>query len=352
MRKRVADAGQITPSKAKGVIGLMALMLIYQIGVFVVEKCSSKESKESLPNSEGQATALLFEFNPNTIPIDSLQMLGFSQKQAATVIHYRDKGGKFLKKRDFAKLYVVDEAKYLLLEPYIKLPDSVAGEKVQATKRRGFTKRERAKPSAKTKEHSVRENSTKGYSTTNNFTREYSKTQNSKTGYSTKEYLTRDDFKTENSTTGNYRRESHKAGNTTKYNTTSIDLNEADSVALMAVKGIGPYFCREILKLREKLGSFAHTEQLLEIRGMDEEKFNRIRGQIFVHPAGIKKFSLKNAKQEFLKQHPYIGAYNARGIRLFIQTEGEESCTLSNLVKNNILTAEAAEKLRPYIIEE
>lgn len=308
MRKRVADAGQITPSKAKGVIGLMALMLIYQIGVFVVEKCSSKESKESLPNSEGQATAQLFEFNPNTIPIDSLQMLGFSQKQAATVIHYRDKGGKFLIKRDFAKLYVVDEAKYLLLEPYIKLPDSVA--------------------------------------------REYSKTQNSKTGYSTKEYLTRDDFKTENSTTGNYRRENHKAGNTTKYNTTSIDLNEADSVALMAVKGIGPYFCREILKLREKLGSFAHTEQLLEIRGMDEEKFNRIRGQIFVHPAGIKKFSLKNAKPEFLKQHPYIGAYNARGIRLFIQTEGEESCTLSNLVKNNILTAEAAEKLRPYIIEE
>ena len=309
MRKRVADAGQITPSKAKGVIGLMALMLIFQIGVFVVEKCSSKESKESLPNSEGQATALLFEFNPNTIPIDSLQMLGFSQKQAATVIHYRDKGGKFLIKRDFAKLYVVDEAKYLLLEPYIKLPDSVAREKVQAT-------------------------------------------QNSKTGYSTKEYLTRDDFKTENSTTGNYRRENHKAGNSTKYNTISIDLNEADSVALMAVKGIGPYFCREILKLREKLGSFAHTEQLLEIRGMDEEKFNRIRGQIFVHPAGIKKFSLKNAKPEFLKQHPYIGAYNARGIRLFIQTEGEESCTLSNLVKNNILTAEAAEKLRPYIIEE
>ncbi len=309
MRKRVADAGQITPSKAKGVIGLMALMLIYQIGVFVVEKCSSKESKESLSNSEGQAATQLFEFNPNTIPIDSLQMLGFSQKQAATVIHYRDKGGKFLKKRDFAKLYVVDETKYLQLEPYIKLPDSIAGEKVQATK-------------------------------------------NSKTGYSTKEYLTRDDFKTENSTTGNYRRENHKTGNSTKYYTTSIDLNEADSSALMAVKGIGPYFCREILKLREKLGSFAHTEQLLEIRGMDEEKFNRIRGQIFVHPAGIKKFSLKNAKPDFLKQHPYIGAYNARGIRLFIQTEGEESCTLSNLVKNNILTAEAAEKLRPYIIEE
>ncbi|MBR3303150.1 MAG: helix-hairpin-helix domain-containing protein, partial [Bacteroidales bacterium] len=173
MRKRVADAGQITPSKAKGVIGLMALMLIYQIGVFVVEKCSSKESKESLSNSEGQAAAQLFEFNPNTIPIDSLQMLGFSQKEAATVIHYRDKGGKFLKKRDFAKLYVVDEAKYLLLEPYIKLPDSIAREKVQATQRRGFTKKERAKPSAKTKEHFTRE-----YSTKEENKREYSQTGN------------------------------------------------------------------------------------------------------------------------------------------------------------------------------
>lgn len=130
-----------------------------------------------------------------------------------------------------------------------------------------------------------------------------------------------------------------------------VDLNEADSAALIEVKGIGPYFCKKILELRERLGSFADVSQLLEIKGMDEEKLQRIGNQIFVHPSGIKKFSLAEADRKFLSRHPYIGAYNARGIALFIETMGKESCTLSNLVKNNILSPEAAEKLRPYVIE-
>ena len=131
-----------------------------------------------------------------------------------------------------------------------------------------------------------------------------------------------------------------------------VDLNEADSAALIEVKGIGPYFCKKILELRERLGSFASTHQLLEIKGMDEEKFERIKGQVFVHPSGIKRFKLTEADKRFLARHPYIGAYNARGIALFAEAMGKDSCTLSNLVRNNILSAEAAEKLKPYIIEE
>ena len=106
-----------------------------------------------------------------------------------------------------------------------------------------------------------------------------------------------------------------------------IDLNEADSSALISVRGIGPYFCKAILAYRKALGSFASIDQLLEIRGMDQEKFDRIKDQVFVHPAGIKKFSIAEADRSFLSKHPYIGAYNARGIALFLQSHSKEECT-------------------------
>lgn len=64
----------------------------------------------------------LFNFNPNTISLNELQLLGFSEKQALVIVNYRDKGGKFTNKRDFAKMYVVDSSTYFKLEPYIQIP--------------------------------------------------------------------------------------------------------------------------------------------------------------------------------------------------------------------------------------
>ena len=63
----------------------------------------------------------LFSFNPNTISKDSLVLLGFSPKQAQSILNYRSKGGSFRKVEDFKKLYVVDSACYKRLAPYIQL---------------------------------------------------------------------------------------------------------------------------------------------------------------------------------------------------------------------------------------
>ncbi|MBP5693045.1 MAG: hypothetical protein J6W86_04975, partial [Bacteroidales bacterium] len=97
------------------------------------------------------------------------------------------------------------------------------------------------------------------------------------------------------------------------------------------------------------LGSFSSINQLLEIRGMDQEKFDRIKDQVFVHPSGVKKFSIAEEDENFLRRHPYIGAYNARGIALFIQSQGKENCTLKNLCQNNILSPEDTLRLHPYM---
>ncbi|MBQ4299277.1 MAG: helix-hairpin-helix domain-containing protein [Bacteroidales bacterium] len=63
-----------------------------------------------------------FRFNPNTVSVEDLQRLGFSEKQAASIDHYRQKGGRFRRKADFAKSYVVSDSVYKRLEPYIDIP--------------------------------------------------------------------------------------------------------------------------------------------------------------------------------------------------------------------------------------
>ena len=63
-----------------------------------------------------------FRFNPNTASLEDLMRLGFSLKQAQSIDSYRKKGGRFRRKSDFAKSYVVDDSVFRRLEPYIDIP--------------------------------------------------------------------------------------------------------------------------------------------------------------------------------------------------------------------------------------
>ena len=63
-----------------------------------------------------------FHFNPNTASVEELQLLGFSLKQAQSIDNYRKKGGRFRRRADFAKSFVVADSVYRRLEPYIDIP--------------------------------------------------------------------------------------------------------------------------------------------------------------------------------------------------------------------------------------
>ena len=63
-----------------------------------------------------------FPFDPNTASVDDLMRLGFSQKQAQSIDNYRQKGGRFRRKSDFARSYVVEDSVFQRLEKYINIP--------------------------------------------------------------------------------------------------------------------------------------------------------------------------------------------------------------------------------------
>lgn len=63
-----------------------------------------------------------FVFDPNTVSVDELCRLGFTPKQAQSIDNYRKKGGRFRRKSDFARSYVVSESMFARLEKYIDIP--------------------------------------------------------------------------------------------------------------------------------------------------------------------------------------------------------------------------------------
>lgn len=63
-----------------------------------------------------------FVFNPNEVSVSDLCRLGFTLKQAESIDRYRKKGGRFRRKEDFAKSFVVADSVYARLEKYIDIP--------------------------------------------------------------------------------------------------------------------------------------------------------------------------------------------------------------------------------------
>ncbi len=61
------------------------------------------------------------QFNPNTASVEVLMSMGLKAKVAHTIIHYRNKGGKFFKKEDLKKIYGLSANEYNQIEAFISL---------------------------------------------------------------------------------------------------------------------------------------------------------------------------------------------------------------------------------------
>lgn len=186
-----------------------------------------------------------FRFNPNSVSLEDLCRLGFSPKQAQAIVNYRQKGGKFHRKEDFSKSFVVADSVYARLEPYIHIP--------------------------------------------------------------------------------------------------RLDLNKADSTALVALPGIGPYFAGKVISYRERLGGYSCPEQLLEIYHFDKEKYDGLRDLVYCSEP--EPFAIWTLPEADLARHPHISKAEAHSIVLYRNHQPRETWTLEGLKKAGILSEEHAGRL-------
>jgi len=71
--------------------------------------------------STSRADAERFSFDPNTLDSAGWVRLGFSPKQAVSILTYRSRGASFRNAEDLLRLFMVDSALYLELRPYVTI---------------------------------------------------------------------------------------------------------------------------------------------------------------------------------------------------------------------------------------
>ena len=206
---------------------------------------------------EGKPAPVLTPFNPNEYTPDDFEGLGFSPKQAAVIIRFRDSSGGFRTADDFARCYVVSDEMFAILEDYITIPATGKGSGL-------------------------------------------------------------------------------------------LELNTADSLALISVRGIGARSASDIMAYREKLGGFYDIGQLRDLKVILDKNYELICQQIWVDSCEIQKIDINFATPEKLGSHPYVTDRKLRNILKNRQLKGGWR-TIEEMIEDNTLTAREAEKLSPYL---
>lgn len=130
----------------------------------------------------------------------------------------------------------------------------------------------------------------------------------------------------------------------------TIELNTATIEEVMKLPGVGSYIAERIVTYRERLGGYIFKEQLMEIRKIDLELFNKIETQIIVDKQKIKQISINSATAEQIKAHPYFNWSTANSIVKMRTQKGGAFKSIDELMDSALIDREFFEKIKPYLI--
>jgi len=97
----------------------------------VLVEAAKKKAYHRNWNKMERKNVRLFNFDPNHTTQAQWQALGLSAKQAKVMTNYIEKGGRFRKKEDLQKMFVISPERYQELLPYIYIKGATAGNTYQ-----------------------------------------------------------------------------------------------------------------------------------------------------------------------------------------------------------------------------
>lgn len=125
----------------------------------------------------------------------------------------------------------------------------------------------------------------------------------------------------------------------------AIELNTADSAALEALPGIGPYYANKILRYRERLGGFHSVRQLKEVN-MAYFNVDSATHLFTVNPALIIKQTLDTMSFKAVLRHPYLEYEDVKHI--FNAKRKYKTISITILEEKSVLPPLKLKKIKPY----
>lgn len=299
----------------------------------------------------------LFRFNPNTVSKEQWKELGLSEKQIQTIMNFRAKGGKFYDKNDFRRMYGIRTRQYLILEPYIDLPEhyypSSYRQYSSSYKSSGYGDDAFEPDSlfmfdpnkATSEQLEALGLSYKQASAVINYRKSggnFRKKSDFKKIYtiSEKEYSALEPYidLPNEKPLGNMESESEL-----------VDINALSEQEFRQLDDkFWQYNARNIVKYRNLLGGYVHPDQLLEVYGVKKFYYEKVKDQIALIETAPAQLRINFASEEELARHPYIRDYDAEAIVQFRDKNGPFK-RVSDIRKHKLVSETSYQKIQAYL---
>jgi competence protein ComEA len=302
----------------------------------------------------------LFSFNPNTADMETLTTLGLTPKVAATLIHFREKGGFFFQKEDLKKIYGLKTEDYERLESCIDLKTTNIDtpNRVQDVCQKSYVMTPFDPNTVSPKTLLLMGMHAKTVKVLSNFRHKngkfYKKEDLKKIyGVTAAEYerfapyiqfFDNQGFRGRDTTTSP---SVHNANRLKKTNNKVIDVNKASLTDFLELRGIGTTFAMRILQRREALGGFTRIAQIKEVFGMSDSTYFSILPQLKLENAKLQKILINQVKVTEI-QHPYLTRKQAEILIRYRLNHGSYT-ELNDVRRSRILPDTVLEKVAPYL---
>jgi len=133
-----------------------------------------------------------------------------------------------------------------------------------------------------------------------------------------------------------------------KFVVASVDINDSDTSAWIALPGIAAKLSNRIINFRDRLGGFYRISQVAETFGLPDSVFQKIRPTLILNNKSIKQLNINTATLDEMKQHPYI-RYNLANLIIQYRNQHGNFSSIDDIKKIMTVTEDQYMKLSPYL---
>lgn len=322
---------------------------------FILLPETGKESKtDSFKNFEKKHIRISKRFNPDQFSVDDWIAMGFSERQSEAILKYKNYlGGSFISKEKFKECFIISGENYKIIEPYLILPAQTPDQFKTISKNYNSEK-------YKIKYHSFDPNALPaegwqalGFSEKQANTIVNYRERNLKGSFKSPEDLQKcfvissekfEELKPYiklsplKNTITNQKENTKQETDFSKINLNTITFKQ------LLEFGLDEKSAGSILGFRKKLGGFINKQQILDTYNIDKDLVGKLILTCQLDASNVSKYTLVDAPEEWLKDHPYF-KYSADKI-IFYRISNPDDRKIWKLLK---LKPEYEDRMKLYI---
>lgn len=129
----------------------------------------------------------------------------------------------------------------------------------------------------------------------------------------------------------------------------SFELNQADTVQLKSIYGIGSVLALRITSFRERLGGFVSPGQLYEVYGLDSVTIEKLLARAYFNTDfEPNRININTCTEKELSAHPYISKSIAKAVVAYRFQHGDFA-NVEDIRQIKLIDAATYLKLSPYL---